>query len=137
MRVVVDTNCLIASIPSKGKYYWFYEAFRAGKFEWLISNEILSEYIEKLTDIYSEATALVVYSILSTSPYVTFSEQFFKWELMRNDPDDNKFVDMAVAGNADYLLTEDHHFNILKNIQFPKLNVISLDAFRKIIAQSS
>jgi len=89
-----------------------------------------------LTDIYSQSTALVVYSILSTSPYVTFSEPFFKWELMRNDPDDNKFVDMAVAGNADYLLTEDHHFNILKNIQFPKLNVVSLKDFKKIIAQS-
>jgi len=53
---------------------------------------------------------------------------------MRNDPDDNKFVDMAVSGNADYLLTEDHHFNILKNIKFPKLNVVSLEDFKKIIA---
>ena|SRR5215469_2729386 len=133
MRVVIDTNCLIASIPPKGKYYWLYEAFRRGEFEWLISNEILSEYIEKLTDFYSQSTALVVYSILSTSPYVTFSEPFFKWELMQNDPDDNKFVDMAVAGNADYLITADRHFDILKKIQFPRLNVISLDAFKKII----
>ena len=76
MRVVIDTNCLIASIPPKGNYYWLYEVFRAGKFEWLISNEILTEYIEKLTDIYSESTALVVYSILSTPPHVTFSDTF-------------------------------------------------------------
>lgn len=125
MRVVIDTNCLIASIPHKGNYYWLYEAFRAGKLEWLISNEILTEYIEKLTDIYSESTALVVYSILSTSSHVIFSEPFYRWELMHNDADDNKFADMAVAGNADYLITNDRHFDILKKVQFPKVNVIS------------
>ncbi len=135
MRVVIDTNCLIASIPPKGNYYWLYEAFRKGKFEWLISNEILTEYIEKLADIYSESTALVVYSILSTSPHVTFAEPFFKWELMHNDVDDNKFADMAVAGNADYLITADRHFDILQKVQFPKVNVISLDDFKKIILE--
>jgi hypothetical protein len=31
MRVVIDTNCLIASVPPNGKYYWLYESFRAGK----------------------------------------------------------------------------------------------------------
>lgn len=133
MRVIIDTNCLIASIPAKGKYYWLYEAFRSGKFEWLISNEILTEYIEKLTEIYSENTALIVYSILSTSPYVTFFEPFFKWELMYNDPDDNKFTDMAVAGNADYLVTADRHFNILKDLQFPRISVISLNDFKTVI----
>src|SRR3546814_15526766 len=78
MRVVVDTNCLLASVPPKGNYYWLYEAFRTGKFEWLISNEILTEYLEKLSDIFSENTAFVVYSVLSTSPYVNFSEPFYK-----------------------------------------------------------
>jgi putative PIN family toxin of toxin-antitoxin system len=133
MRVVIDTNCLIASVPPKGKYYWLYEAFRAGKFEWLISNEILTEYLEMLTDIYSDETALVVYSILSTSPHVNFSEPFFKWELMHNDPDDNKFADMVVAGNADYLVANDKHFDLLKSVEFPKINVVSLDDFKKIV----
>lgn len=27
MRVVIDTNCLIASIPKKGDAYWLYLAF--------------------------------------------------------------------------------------------------------------
>ena len=30
MRVVIGTDCLIASIPPKGNYYWLYEAFRTG-----------------------------------------------------------------------------------------------------------
>lgn len=109
MRVVIDTNCLIASIPPKGKYYWLYESFRNGQFEWLISNEILMEYLEKLTDIYSENTALVVYSIFSTSPRVNFTEPYYKWQLIQADPDDNKFADLSVAGDADYLVTNDKH----------------------------
>ena len=135
MRVVIDTNCLIASIPPKGNYYWLYEAFRYGKFEWLISNEILTEYIEKLTDLYSEQTALLVYSIISTAVNVTFTEPFFKWQLVEADPDDNKFADLAVAGNVDYLVTNDRHFNPLKTLDFPKLTIVSLDEFKKVMGK--
>ncbi len=45
------------------------------------------------------------------------------------DEDDNKFVDCAIAAGADYIVTEDHHFDYLRQIPFPQLNVISLDDF--------
>ena len=76
MRVVIDTNCLIASIPPRGEYYWLYEAFEAEKFEWLISNEILTEYMEKLADLYSDQTAHLVYAIISTAVNAIFSDPF-------------------------------------------------------------
>jgi putative PIN family toxin of toxin-antitoxin system len=133
MRVVIDTNCLVASLPPQGDYYWLYEAFEAERFEWLISNEILSEYLEKLTELYSEETALLVYSIISSAVNVTFTEPFFKWQLVTADPDDNKFADLAVAGNVDYLVTNDKHFNPLKKLEFPKLTIISLTEFKQIL----
>jgi putative PIN family toxin of toxin-antitoxin system len=135
MRVVIDTNCLVASIPPGGGYYWLYDAFEAEQFEWLISNEILTEYIEILTERYSEQTALLVYSIISTAVNVTFTEPFFKWQLVEADPDDNKFADLAVAGNVDYLVTNDRHFNPLKTLEFPKLTIVSLDEFKKNIGR--
>lgn len=49
MRTVIDTNCLIASIPAQSPHYWLYKAFRDHQFEWLISNEVLTEYDELLT----------------------------------------------------------------------------------------
>ncbi|KQR72360.1 putative toxin-antitoxin system toxin component, PIN family [Pedobacter sp. Leaf176] len=131
MRVVIDTNCLLASIPPKSSYYWLYQAFKEEQFEWLISNEILTEYIEKLNDVYSENTAIVVYSILSVAPNVDFTEPFFKWQLVELDPDDNKFVDLTIAGNADYLVTNDIHFNPLKLLDFPKLNIVRWMNLRK------
>lgn len=133
MRVVIDTNCLIASISPVAGYYWLYEAFESERFDWLISNEILSEYLEKLTERYSEQTASLVYSIISAAPNVTFAEPYFKWQLIEADADDNKFADLAIAGSADYLVSNDKHFNILKTIPFPKLNVLSLNEFKMVL----
>jgi putative PIN family toxin of toxin-antitoxin system len=133
MIVVIDTNCLLASIPPQSNYYWLYLAFKEERFEWLISNEILSEYEEKLADIYSIKTANHVLSLLSVAPNTIFSEPYFKWNLVDADPDDNKFTDLTIAGNADYLVTNDKHFNPLKTIDFPKLNIVSIDEFKKII----
>jgi predicted nucleic acid-binding protein len=60
MRVVIDTNCLIASIPKQSINYWLYLAFRDEAFTWVVSTEILNEYYEKLTEFYSPATAEII-----------------------------------------------------------------------------
>ena len=136
MIAVIDTNCLLASIPPQSKHYWLYLAFKEQRFEWLISNEIMAEYEEKLTDFYSEKTANLVLSILSVASNVIFDEPYFKWNLIDKDRDDNKFVDLTIAGNADYLVTNDKHFDILKNIEFPKLQIVTINEFRSIIQGS-
>lgn len=87
----------------------------------------------KLTDYYSERTANIVLNILSVAPNVSYAEPYFKWNLIEKDPDDNKFVDLAVAGNADFLVTNDKHFFPLKKLEFPKLNIVTLDEFKKVI----
>ncbi|RZJ58302.1 MAG: PIN domain-containing protein [Hymenobacter sp.] len=50
---------------------------------------------------------------------------------MEADPDDNKFVDVAIAANADLLITNDKHFDILKQIEFPRVSIISFQLFLK------
>jgi putative PIN family toxin of toxin-antitoxin system len=132
MRAVIDANCLLASIPPQSPHYWLYKAFRDLKFEWLISNEVLTEYNELLSSYYSSQTAEIVLNLLSVAQNVIYTEAYFKWNLIANDPDDNKFVDLAIAANADYIVTNDKHFDVLKGLDFPKLNVISLNEFREI-----
>ena len=133
MRIVVDTNCLLASIPPQSGYYWLYESFISGKFDWLISNEILTEYEEKITDRYSRKTANLVLNILSAAPNVIFSEPSFKWQLLTTDPDDDKFADLAISGNANYIVTNDKDFNVLKGLEFPIINVVNIQEFKKIL----
>lgn len=132
MKVVIDTNCLLASIPPKSSHYWLYSEFEKETFEWVVSNEILTEYEEKLCELYSELTAELVLSILSSAPNAVFAEPYFKWQLIETDADDNKFVDLAISSGADYLVTNDKDFNILKTLDFPKVTVVSLAEFREI-----
>lgn len=133
MKVVIDTNCLIASIPAKGDYFWLYQFFRAQKFIWILSTEILNEYEEQLGEFYSPETANIVLKILTTSPNVEFTAPYFKLGLMVNDPDDNKFSDLAISTNAHYLVSNDHHFDILRKVDFPPLAIVKLDEFKVII----
>lgn len=50
---------------------------------------------------------------------------------MHLDGDDNKFVDCALNGRADFIVTDDRHFRILKNISFPNLRVLNTREFLK------
>ena len=42
--VVLDTNCLVQSLPAKSPYHKIWEDFLQGKFMLCVSNEILNEY---------------------------------------------------------------------------------------------
>lgn len=133
VKVVIDTNCLRASIPPKSPYYQLYLDFIAGKFKWCVSNEILFEYEEILGKTYSPATANEVLHQLTIAPNTIFREPSFKWNLIENDPDDNKFADLAISSNCDYLVSNDSDFRIFKTLTFPKLEVVNLESFLRIL----
>ena len=76
MNVIIDTNCLIASIPPKNLEYWLYKAFREKAFNWVISNEIMLEYEEQIGEFYSPHTADLVTNILLTASNVVRSEPY-------------------------------------------------------------
>ena len=82
----------------------------------LISNDIVSEYTEKLEERTSKVVARNVMDFLIKSPDVVQVEIDFKWSVIASDADDNKFVDCALNGNADFLVTDDKHFNILEKL---------------------
>ena len=133
MKVVLDSNVLLVSIPLKSKYRKIYNYFLNNKFELIISNDILNEYAEILT---IKAGIFVSTNIIETilfSKNVILQHICYNFNLIDNDKDDNKFVDCAVAGSADYIVTNDKHFNLLKQIDFPKVNVISIDDFMEIL----
>lgn len=133
MKVVIDTNVLRLTIRKGNLERFIYDAFRMEAFDWLVSTEILHEYEEKLNEFYSTQTSSLVLGILENAPNVIFGEPYFKWNIIEKDPDDNKFSDLAISYNADYLITYDKHFNIFNKIDFPKLKVITPKQFKEII----
>ncbi len=91
------------------------------------------EYAEKIGEFFSGSVAEYVLNSLDDAPNVLFAEPFFRWNLIRNDADDNKFTDLAISVGADYLVTNDHHFNGLKTTDFPRIRVVSLEEFKSIL----
>ena len=132
-NIVIDTNCLIMAISSRSSYHKIWQSFLAGDYCLCVSNEILEEYAEVIArNISVNAARYIVYTIMERRN-VRQITPFYKWNLITADPDDNKFVDCAIASNARFLVSEDHHFNVLKEIGFPSVDVINIDDFLKEI----
>jgi len=131
-RVVQDTNCLLMSISSRSPYHKVWSDFLEGKVEWCVSTEILSEYTEILEQKTSAWLAeTVVDTIVNNENTIRVSPNFY-FKLIEAYPDDNKFVDCAVCGNAELIVSNDAHFNILKDIDFPKIKVSRIEEFVKM-----
>ena len=129
MRVVLDSNSLLVSIGRKSKYRPIFDALLEGKIRLLISNDIVNEYVEKLEEKANAIVAENISDLLMRSPDVEKVEIYFKWSIIHQDSDDNKFVDCALNGQANFLVTDDKHFNILKKIGFPPVEVLRTAAF--------
>ena len=129
MRVVLDTNCLIMAISARNEYYQVWQDFLDGKYTLCISNEIIEEYAEVLARNISPLLSEYVISAILNRRNVILKAPSYAFHLIEADTDDNKFVDCAISSNAKYIVSHAHHFNILKQIPFPKVDVISLNAF--------
>ena len=127
--VVLDTNVFVISLTSKSPYHSIIAALKNQQFNLVVSTEILLEYMEVLELKYSVKAAEEFLNFIVELPNVQFIHVHYNWKLIKEDEDDDKFVDVAVAGNADYLISEDKHFNILQQIEFPKVNVLNVDEF--------
>ncbi len=135
LQVILDTNVFMVSILPHHIYFWIYESLRNKEYDLLISNEILSEYYEKLTNKYGLENTNTAIEVLLTSSNVHLISPTYRFTLIVDDPDDDKFVDCAVAGNADFIVSHDKHYNVLKNIPFPKVNVIKILEFKEILEE--
>lgn len=135
MKVVLDTNILLVAIPFGTPYYPIFDAFLNGAFTLCLTTDILDEYAEKLHEKYAlrPIVAEKVLKTLENSPDIAHISKFYFWNLITADPDDNKFVDCAVAANADFIVSNDRHFQVLKDIAFPPVRVISADDFVEML----
>jgi uncharacterized protein len=133
LKIVIDTNVLLVSASSKSKYHWLYRALLDKKIDVYITNEILTEYEEILKQKWNTDVAEDVIRNLLEQTNVFMQVIDFKMLLIINDPSDDKFVDCAFACGADYLITNDKHYNVLKEINFPKIPIVKIEEFENIL----
>ena len=133
MKIVLDTNCLLPAVFPHSIYHWVWKSFRHGVFTLCYTTEILAEYEELLSRFYPPEITNNTMLLLLSSRNVEKITPFFKWNLISADPDDNKFVDCALNAGADYIVTNDKHFNVLKSLGFPPIKVVNIDTFKSIL----
>ncbi|MBQ9465629.1 MAG: putative toxin-antitoxin system toxin component, PIN family [Muribaculaceae bacterium] len=134
--VVLDTNCLVQSLSRRSKYYSVWENFISGNYYLCVTTEILAEYEEIIARLMSPLAAqLAIETILRANNVVRVDAQY-RFHMIEADVDDNKFVDCAIISNADYIVTQDKHFNVLKDISFPHVDVKSLEQFIEDLVKS-
>ena len=135
LKVVLDTNILLSSISRKSPYGYILTALFENKYELYVSTEILLEYEEKINTIFDAQVAETLISALLMRSNVKKIEPYFDLFLIRNDIDDNKFVNCAFAGNVHFLVSNDKHFNILKTTPFPKIPLLSITEFFTLLSE--
>ena len=131
--VVIDTNCLLAILPSKSPYHNVWQGLVEGRIALCVSNEILMEYEEILSSRIPQAVVVNVIQTILNLPNLLQVHPTYFFELIKEDIDDNKFVDCAICGEVELIVANDAHFNVLKTIDFPKVIIKDLKSFAELL----
>jgi len=130
-HIVLDTNCLLQALSERSKYYDVWESFVLGQYVLCVSTEILEEYEEVISSHMSPLAAKLAVEMILRAKNVLRVDAQFRFHLITADEDDNKFVDCAIVANAEYIVSDDRHFDVLSTIPFPRVEVKKLIEFQK------
>ncbi len=114
MRVILDTNVFLQSLPRTSSVRPIWDAFLGERIQLHVTTDILLEYEEQLGLRASPLVAKSIAALMEKAANAHLVRIHFRWNAVPADPDDNKFFDAAVAASADYLVTNDAHFNAAK-----------------------
>ena|SRR3989338_5889918 len=133
MRVVLDTNVFISGIFWEGNFCsQIIEAWQERKFSLITSLDIVVELVKTLQsfkirmpeEMIEEWRNMVLENACVITPTM-------KIEIIKEDPDDNKFLEVALAGNASIIVSQDKH--LLKLREYQGIKILKPQDFLKII----
>ena len=131
--IVLDTNCLLQALPSNSPFHKIWTEVLEGRICLCVNTDILEEYEEILAIKTTPEIARNIVEAIANLSTTVFQNTYVHFELLPADSDDNKFVDCVVASDAEYIVTNDKHFNPLKEIPWPKVEIIKIAEFIKLI----
>ena len=133
MRVVLDTNTLISALLFSGTASHLVPLWQSRRLNVLVSKGILQEYLRvlaypkfRLSD--QEIRGLIEEELL---PFVETVRVRRRLAVIRRDPEDNKFLECAMAGRAEYLVTGDQ--DLLELSSYRGIAILTVGEFLKRI----
>jgi putative PIN family toxin of toxin-antitoxin system len=132
MKIVCDTNVLISAIVFGGNAKIIVRAVSEGKLENYISQAILNEFEDVMQrpkiGFSCNEISVITQLFHETFEYIIPTDSF---EVIKDDPDDNKVLDTALATNADFIVSGDKH--LLNLGEWNKIKILTPSQFLKII----
>ena len=136
MRIVIDTNVFISATFWKGDSFRILKKVENQEISLILSQEIIEEYREVLN--YEEIQSKVKIKELEANfilgELIAISlivSPIVQHNLVKADPDDNKFIDAGIEGNADYIVSQDKDLLNLK--EFQSIKIIKPEDFLRLI----
>ena len=121
--------CILQSVSERSRYYKIWKDFVDGVYTLCVTTEILEEYEEIISKKMSPLAAKIVLDAILRANNVLRVDAQYRFQLIKVDPDDNKFVDCAIVANAEFIVSDDSHFDVLEKIPFPKVYVKKIKDF--------
>jgi uncharacterized protein len=117
MRVVLDTNIFISALLG-GTLRLILDEWKVGKFTLIVTEDVAREYLDVVHrskfKISAEEIAAITDYLFKRAEFITPLETI---TVIEADPTDNKFLEAALAGNANYLVSGDSHLLELSNFR--------------------
>jgi len=135
-RIVCDTNVLISGYLWKGATRRMLDLVRTGQ-QWtlLSSSDTMNEFIRVLAYQKFGLTPIEIEPLVADlRQHSIFVQVRSKLHIIQNDPTDNIFLNLAVDGKAELLVSGDRHLLDLK--AFRGLPIVSVRSFLRIAAVS-
>lgn len=127
-KFVLDTNIIISNLWS-GKARDVVNLWRDKKVDLVVSEDIIKEYLEVLGRFIADDVLKEWAEIFTDETMVTIVKPSCHFEVVKNDPDDNKFLDCAVEGGADCIVSGDKHLMGIK--KFKDIEILNCEKLLK------
>ena len=108
MKVVIDTNVLISGVFFGGMPSRVLEAWRDGKIDLVVSPDIVEEYRRVGEELAARFTGVSLAPLLALLVMTAeIIEPPGLPEQISRDPDDDKFIACALAGDCQFIISGD------------------------------
>jgi hypothetical protein len=133
MRVVLDTNTVVSALLFDGIASHLVSYWQSGEIVVLVSREILKEYLRTLSYPKFHLTGQEVKGLIEEEilPFFQTVRVTKHLSVVEKDPDDDKFIECAVAGRARHLVTGDKDLLSLKS--YGRVKILSPGDFLRIL----
>jgi putative PIN family toxin of toxin-antitoxin system len=128
VRVTADTNILISGLNFRGgKPFQLLELARTGKINLTVSDAILDEMSEVLARKFGFSAEDVAEARMRIGAMARTVRPAVRLEVIKEDPDDDRILECAVAGGADYIVTGDK--DLLRLRRYDSIRILSVADF--------